>query len=364
MEPLKNMFDLKFYTRLAAEFRKVYPAFNKERFLKDVVKGQEERSLIQRMRHAVITLHDYLPQDYPEALSVLLKVAPAFRSHFTSFLFPDFVGLYGHEHTSLSLNALKELTQYGSSEFAIREFLKRDLKGTLKTMYKWADDKNHHVRRLASEGCRPRLPWSFNIEAIAKDPELTRPILEKLKGDEVLYIKKSVANHLNDFSRIDPEWMLSVVSSWDGKNPHTAWIIRHASRSLIKKGHAGSLRIFNYEKDAKVKIEKFRLSSSKLRLGDTLQFSFEMLSEKKRTQKLVVDYAVHYSKSGGTSSKKVFKLKEAELAAGEKVSVSKKQTFKDFSTRKHYTGTHAIEIIVNGRSLVKKEFHLAVSQNP
>jgi len=225
-------------------------------------------------------------------------------------------------------------------------------------MNKWAVDENVHVRRLASEGCRPRLPWSFNIAEIMANPELTRPILEKLKADSELYVKKSVANHLNDFSRTHTDWMLDLVNSWDKKNEHTAWIIKHASRTLIKKGHPGSLAVFDFEKNVKLELKNLKLKSPKIKIGDDLGFSFDIVSGKSKAQKLVIDYAVHYAKKSGTAGRKVFKLKELHLEPGANVTISKKQSFKDFSTRKHYPGKHALEIMVNGKSYGKKEFLL------
>jgi 3-methyladenine DNA glycosylase AlkC len=360
MEPLKNMFGKEFYERLSNEFIKVYPSFNKKEFLKTVMAGIEERSLNQRMRHTTITLGKHLPQDIDKSTDLILKVAPAFKSHYTSFLFPDFISVYGLNNFDRSLEALKVLTSYGSSEFAIREFLKTDLDRTLKQMYKWSKDKDVHVRRLSSEGCRPRLPWSFNLPAISENPELTRPILENLKADPNLYVKKSVANHLNDFSRLQTDWMLNVIRTWDMSDPNTAWIIKHASRTLIKKGHAASLSVFDFEKNVKVSLENFKLNSSKLRIGDALEFSFTLHSLKKKTQKLVVDYAIHYAKSSGNTSRKVFKLKELDLEAGAKVNIRKSQSFKDFSTRKHYAGKHSVEILINGTSFAKKDFQLSL----
>ncbi|MBA3971400.1 MAG: DNA alkylation repair protein, partial [Bacteroidetes bacterium] len=203
-EALKDMFNKKFYERLALEFQKADKNFHPDKFVKQVVKDIDALSLNQRMRNTTMVLKQHLPADYSKAIDILSKVIPEFKSHYTSLLFPDFIGQYGHDDFKLSIEALKYFTQFGSSEFAIREFLKRDLNKTLGVMKKWAEDKNHHVRRLASEGSRPRLPWSFNLDPIAKDPELTRPILEMLKSDSELYVKKSVANHLNDFSRINP----------------------------------------------------------------------------------------------------------------------------------------------------------------
>jgi 3-methyladenine DNA glycosylase AlkC len=357
-DALKDMFSAKFYKRLAEEFKNTDKNFNDEGFYNDVVAGLEELSLNQRMRNTSVVLKKYLPVDYSKALNSILAVAPKFRSSYTALLFPDFVGQFGHDNKQLSLDALKTLTTYGSSEFAIREFLKRDLKGTLKVMYKWADDSDQHVRRLASEGSRPRLPWSFNIPEIMNDPALTLPILEKLKADPELYVRKSVANHLNDFSRTKPDWLLKVVNSWDKTNENTKWIIKHACRTLIKKGDAETLAVFEFEKNAKVKIENFKLTHPKIKLGQTQQFSFDIISEKKKPQKLVIDYAVHYPKGSGSVSRKVFKLKEVVLEPAKNLSISKAQAFKDFTTRTHYSGKHSIEIIINGKIYGTKDFTL------
>jgi 3-methyladenine DNA glycosylase AlkC len=359
-EALKDMFNKKFYARLALELNKADKNFNQEKFVKDVTKGLEDLSLNQRLRNTTIIMKKYLPEDYKKAVDIILQVVPEFKSHYTCFIFPDFVGQYGHNNVDLSLKALQELTKFGTSEFAIREYLKRDLKGTLHVMNKWAEDDNYHVRRLASEGCRPRLPWSFNIPEIMNDPELTRPILEKLKSDPELYVKKSVANHLNDFSRNHTDWMLEVIGSWDKKNLHTAWIIKHASRTLIKKGHPGSLAIFDFEKNAKVELARLKLKSSKIKIGEDLHFSFDLISKKTKSQKLVVDYVIHYARPTGKKSSKTFKLKELDMKSGETVNIKKSQSFKNFSTRKHFAGKHALEIMVNGKCLGKSEFLLSL----
>jgi 3-methyladenine DNA glycosylase AlkC len=358
MEPLKEMFNKNFYESFAYEFSKADKNFNAKKFLKDVTGNIEHLSLNQRMRNTSIVLKNHLPVDFKKAVQVMEKVIPYTGRGYTNLVFPDFVSLYGQEHFDLSLEALKYFTKFGSSEFAIREFLKHDFKRTIKVMYTWAGDKDHHVRRLSSEGSRPRLPWSFKLDDVIKDPSLTKPILEALNQDEELYVRKSVANHLNDISKENPDYMLALVNSWDKKNPHTAWIIKHASRSLIKKGHAGSLSVFDFEKNAKVRIENFKLSKAKIKLGESLFFEFDIVSEKPKDQKLVVDYVIHYRKKSGELSPKVFKLKELVLKPKQKITVSKKQVFKDFTTRKHFMGKHKVEIQVNGKIMDKKDFNL------
>ncbi len=360
MEPLKEMFNRAFFEALASEFKKAWKTFDEGAFLKTMLVDLEPLSLNERLRKTSVVLKAYLPADYKKAVEIMFKVVPNTRPGYTNLIFPDFVSLYGHEHFDLSMRALKYFTTFGSSEFAIREFLKRDFSKTIEVMHEWSADENVHVRRLSSEGSRPRLPWSFKLDELIKNPKLTLKILERLKKDEELYVRKSVANHLNDISKDHPDFMIKLVSGWDQSNPHTAWITKHASRSLIKKGNAGSLAVFNYEKNVKVKINDFKISAAKLKLGEVLEFSFGLVSLKTTAQKLVVDYIIHYRKKAGQSSPKVFKLTELVLEPKQKVQISKKQVFKDFTTRKHFKGSHFIEIQVNGKVMGGMEFYLHV----
>ncbi|MDX2174790.1 MAG: DNA alkylation repair protein [Bacteroidota bacterium] len=358
MEPLKEMFNKKFYVAFAHEFYKVDKNFNSDKFVKQVTKNFEPLSLNERMRKTSQVLKNCLPQDYKKAIDIMFKVIPNTKKGYTNLIFPDFVGLYGHDDPNTSLEALKFFTQFGSSEFAIREFLKRDFAKTIKVMNAWAKDKNHHVRRLASEGSRPRLPWSFKLDEVIKNPKSTQLILETLKEDKELYVKKSVANHLNDLSKDNSDYMLQLVSGWDKSNADTAWIVKHASRTLIKKGNTQSLAFFNFEKNPKLKLDNFKIINPKIKLGDNLHFEFEITSEKIKPQKLVIDYSIHYRKSSGDLSPKVFKLKEFELKPREKIRITKKQLIKDFTTRKHFAGEHFLELQINGNVLDKLTFEL------
>jgi len=358
MEPLKELFNHAFYKQFAIEFNKVDPSFETEAFLKSVTSGLEERSLNERMRYTSVVLKSFLPADYKQSIEILRSVIPAMKPGYTTLVFPDYVSQFGLEHPDLSLDALKYFTQFGSSEFAIRVFLKHDFEFTIAKMIEWAGDDNHHVRRLASEGSRPRLPWSFKLPEVIADPTLTAPILEQLRTDPELYVRKSVANHLNDFSKDNAAFMLDLVHKWDRSHPHTAWIVKHGTRTLIKKGNLDSLNVFGYEKDVRLKLVDFKLHQSELKLGDTLQFDFTLVSEKSTNQKLVVDYVVHYRKSSGELSPKVFKLKDIQLLPNQSITLTKKQVMKDFSTRKHYMGEHLVEIQINGVIVCRGSFLL------
>ncbi|HEY0975847.1 MAG TPA: DNA alkylation repair protein [Flavobacteriales bacterium] len=358
MEPLKEMFNAAYYTRLAEAIKAVHPTLDEKTFLRDVQRGNAERELNARMRHTSLTLHKHLPPNHRKAVEILKEVAPRMPKGYTALLYPDFIGVHGLGDPDFSLEALRYFTPFGSSEFAVREFFRRDPAGTLKVMRKWAEDDNEHVRRLASEGSRPRLPWSFRLEAVMKDPKLTTPILERLREDPALYVRKSVANHLNDLSKDHPEHMLGLLRTWGLAHPRTAWIAKHASRTLIKAGNVDALALFAFDSKVKVRVDHLQLSPRRLKLGDLLEIAFTLVSEDPRSRKLVVDHAIHYRKANGSSSKKVFKLKELELAPKSSVRITKRQHIVDLSTRKHHPGEHVVAIIVNGEVRAQESFEL------
>ena len=355
---LKEMFNAARYRWFAAQLSDLSPGFDSKRFLHLTLPGLAERSLLQRLRRTSEALHATLPSDYLRALDILRSLAPRFDHNFISLVLPDFVGLYGHDHFEESMDALAYFTRFGSSEFAIREFLKRDLPRTLAVMERWAHDDNEHVRRLASEGSRPRLPWSFRLSALIEKPALAAPILEALKADPSLYVRKSVANHLNDISKDHPEWLLDWLGRWDLTNPHTAWIAKRAARSLIKAGHPRSFRLFGFTEKLAATISYLRITPKRVTLGERVEFSFSVVSTSARPQRVVVDYAIHYVKKSGNTSAKVFKLAELTLAPRTNAGLRKSQRIQDFTTRKHHPGLHRIDILLNGRVAASGEFTL------
>lgn len=357
---LKEMFNAARYRALADTLGELYPKFDRKRFLEMTLTGLEERSLLQRLRRTTEALHATLPSEYRAALQILDRLAPMVSHAFGAIVLPDFVGLYGRapEHRKRSLEALKFYTTFGSSEFAIREFIKLDVTDTLRVMLTWADDENEHVRRLASEGSRPRLPWSFRLDAIVKDPTLTAPILQKLIADPSLYVRKSVANHLNDISKDHPDWLIAWLRKQDLKNDHTRWVAKRALRTLIKKGHPGALSLVGATGAAELVAPRLKVSPSRIQLGDSVTLSFECQAAGSSTQRLVIDYAVHFIKSSGAASAKVFKWKELTVEPGARIALEKTQRIQDFTTRKHYAGTHKVEVFVNGQSIATSAFVL------
>jgi 3-methyladenine DNA glycosylase AlkC len=349
MEPLKEMFNKPFYENLAKEISRVHKDFDPKRFVNESTRDFHALELNQRLRRTSEVLKVCLPSDYKTAVEIMKKVIPNLKTGYTNLVFPDFVGLYGKEHFDFSLGALKYFTCFGSSEFAIREYLKLDFHRTLKVMVIWASDKDHHVRRLASEGSRPRLPWSFKLDQVIKDPSLTYPILEILKDDKELYVRKSVANHLNDISKEHPGFLLDIIKTWKGKSPHTDWILKHASRTLLKKGDTGILKHFGIKHSEALKASKFKIKTRKIETGGDLEFSFRVDNTGAGKIKIRLEYAVYFRIASGKLSKKVFKISERELEAKSSVEVKKKHSFREITTRSYYPGEQKITLIVNGK---------------
>jgi len=356
---LKEIFNAERFRHVAKETKAVYPEFDSKRFLAATLPGLDELGIMQRMRRMAEGLHATLPGDFRKAVGILRLLAPRINRGFVTLVLSDYVGLYGQKHFAFSLDALKFFTPFGSSEFAIREYLRLDLARTLAVMEKWSLDQDEHVRRLASEGCRPRLPWSFRLDDLVLDPSPTAKILDNLRADPSLYVRKSVANHLNDITKDHPTWVLDRIESWDLTNPQTAWIAKHALRTLIKKGDRRALAVIGAGEKPRVKVHDLAISPRHVVLGESITLSFRLESLAAREQRLVVDYAIHYVKKSGATSAKVFKLKELTLPARGSASISRRQSIRDFTTREHHPGLHQIDILINGELCGTDSFDLA-----
>ena len=358
---LKAMFDQARLQHIAAQVKVVHPRFDTARFLSLATANLDALSLMERLRQTTTSLHATLPNDFSDALAILKAVAPRIDHAFVSMILPDYVACHGLDHFDVSMDALRSFTPSASPDCGTRPFLPADPPRALATMATWAHDDNPHVRRLASEGCRPRLPWSFRLDAIVNDPELAAPILETLRADDSLYVRKSVANHLNDVTKRHPIWVLDTIERWPLDDPRTAWIARHALRTLIKQGDRRALAVIGAGEVPEVAVHGFSLTPSTIAIGGTVLMDFTLTSQVNRPQSLVIDYRVHYVKKSGVASGKVFKLKSLTLPAHGSVRITRKQAFRDLSTRTHQPGRHELELLVNGESLAREGFELTAA---
>lgn len=370
-EPLKNQYGPAIPRRIAAMIAQVHPAFPEAAFLRDALAGYEALELMPRGRHIAAALHKHLPQDVPTALDILLASLDAscedIRGSMASFLFMPhtvFVATHALDHFEEAMRAQHALTQRFTAEFSIRPFIQRDQARTLARLREWTSDPSEHVRRLVSEGTRPRLPWAPRLRALQQDPRPALELLELLKDDPSLYVRRSVANHLNDIGKDHPQLLSSVARRWlKGASAERAWIVRHALRSAIKRGDAGALAVSGFGAKAEVSVRHAAVTPARISAGGAVRIAFELLNRLPRAQRVLVDLRVHYVKAGSQSAPKVFKLKAVELAPRAAMAFGKTLSLADLSTRRHYPGVHQVEALLNGRAVALGEFRLLARQS-
>lgn len=346
-------------TKFAVELTKVYSKFDQKGFVKAVCTSEFfELELKDRLDEVARQLKQFLPKSYKKAIDILIKATPNVGG-FYNWAMTLYVEQNGLDHFGVSIKALYELTKYGTAEFAIRSFIIRHTDKMLKVLNEWVKDPSEHIRRLAAEGSRPRGVWVVHIEAFKKDPKPVLKLLKQLKADESLYVRKAVANNLNDISKDNPNLVIKTAKRWlKDNNPDTNWIIKHACRSLIKKGDPRVFPLFGYTTNPNIKIAKFNLSNKKVKIGSSIKLDFEIKSLSKNRQRLAVDYKFYFVKKSSNTTPKTFKLSEKTIKGKDVIPFSIKYKFKDLSTRKHYPGKHKIEIIINGKMYKKVSFKL------
>jgi len=356
MADLKDVYNSHFIDALADALGRVDLFFNREVFFACIKQGDwDSLALKQRIRRVSSAMQAGVNKPYPEALPLLLDAAPPFK-RLTGLVFPDYIEQYGLSFWSESMHALAELTVHSTSEFAVRPFLLQDTERMLAQMKEWTKSDNEHVRRLASEGARPRLPWGQSIPAFKQDPSPLFPLLDPLLEDDSLYVRKSVANHLNDISKTHPHLLIELVGQRHGRHPHTDWILRHASRTLLKQGDQEVLRLFGYPDSEHISVRSLMLEEQVIPIGGNLCFSTEIHAGS--DMKVRVEYAIDYMKKNGRLSRKVFHLANTHLAGGQSKKFSRTQSFRNMTTRVHYAGEHRLSILVNGITKESVRFHV------
>ena len=362
---LKDVYSPVFYDELFEALVNVVPDAKKDVFLSLIFdKEWEARELKDRMKHTSKVLHEFLPDDFEQGISTLIQMMDiliengASEQNFAYMFFPDYVEQYGLEHVDISLKAMERITQFTSCEFAIRPFLLNHQDYVMDHMLKWSRHAHENVRRFASEGCRPRLPWAMALPELKKDPSSILPILENLKQDKSEFVRRSVANNLNDISKDHPQLTLQIAADWSGQHPDTDRLIKHGLRTLLKQGNRDALELIGYSSNQDLAIEDFRILTSKVNMGNSLEFAFELHNKATKTSQVRLEYAMYYLRANGSHSKKVFKISEKEYSPASQTTIVRKQSFRPITTRTYYVGTHYVSVIVNGVESERKGFEL------
>ncbi|MFT5506651.1 MAG: 3-methyladenine DNA glycosylase AlkC [Gammaproteobacteria bacterium] len=367
-EALKESFKINIVASLARRISIYYPVFDSESFVEQVDVGFERLELMDRGRQVSRVLKTHLPVDYATAIKLLVatmdpppvEFESAGMSVFRYLPISFFIADYGLNHFDDSMLAQYELTQRFTAEFSIRPFLLRYPDETLARLKQWINDPNEQVRRLVSEGTRPRLPWACRLRPFQKDPFPVLELLESLKDDESLYVRRSVANNLNDIGKDHPDILVETASRWLKNASHNRkWLVKHALRSAVKRGEMGALQVLGFGNSPRIKIKYFNYSPTNPVIGDKLRLELTLTSMDKCDQSLMIDIRAHFIKKNGKASPKVFKLKAVELSAGQSVQLSHSINLKNLSTRKHYPGTHQLDLLVNGQAFILGTFILS-----
>lgn len=355
MAELKAVYNEEFLRGFGAKVHTAYAAFDTDKFVKDVMDDTwQELELKARMRRISEKLGDHLPARYEEALEVLFAI-DEHCAGFPYLLFPDFVEVFGQapEHWDLSMKALERFTSKSSAEFAVRPFLLRDPERMMRQMTVWAQHPDEHVRRLASEGSRPRLPWGQALPMFKKDPAPVLPVLELLKQDPSLYVRKSVANNLNDIAKDHSDVVLETARCWKGTHPHTDWIIRHGCRTLIKKSHPEAMALFGYAESSAeeplASAASLTVEPSEVAVGGSTELHYEIRVRDGQPAHIRVEYGIDFVKARGKISRKAFLLSDKTVPGGSRLSGTRTHSWADLTTRRHYPGEHRIVLLVNGQ---------------
>lgn len=361
---IKDIYNKPFYERLASSLEKVLPNFQSKKFMEAILSDAfYNMEWKERVQHTTKVLHHFMPESFAESVRLMQKIvvqlrADGFGEQGLVFMFlPDYIATYGLEDYENSVEALEFLTQFISAEFAVRPFLLKYGDRLMGEMLRMSTHQNPHVRRFASEGSRPRLPWGAAIPALKKDPTLILPILENLKNDPSEYVRRSVANNLNDITKDNPEVVIGIAKRWKGLDKETDAIIKHACRSLLKSGHPEILSFYGLAANHLTVVD-FKIETPKVNIGSDLSFSFYIRNEDQMERYIRLEYIVHYLKNNGSLAGKVFKISERTYFAGAEIKIQRKQSFKLITTRKFHVGRHKLSIMVNGQEKAIGDFEL------
>ncbi|MFC3053405.1 DNA alkylation repair protein [Kordiimonas pumila] len=370
-EPFKEAMNSSVVNVIGQVIKRVYPAFSVDAFMKYATDGLGQKELKERMLHVEQALNIYLPSDLEAfnriALAALhpsddtsgegMICGPDGLCGFALWPLTALVTTRGIEQPEKALPVLKEMTKRFTAEFAIRPFLLKHTDVTLNILKWWVLDPNRHVRRLVSEGSRPRLPWGQRLQAFVADPAPILPLLETLKDDPEDYVRRSVANSLNDIAKDHPDLVASIAAEWlEGASENRRKLVRHACRTLIKNGHTATLAAFGYQPVAGLTAD-IDIITPIVSFGEAVEFGLT-LKKGRAHQDLVVDYAIHFIKANGQSAPKVFKWKNIKLDKQGQLYGHKKHAIKPITTRQYYAGHHKLEVFVNGISVGTALFEL------
>lgn len=375
-ESFKNMFNEQFFDKFTKDLKLVVNDFDTEEFVSQIMDDEwENKGYKQRIAHITKNLNKLFPADYKTAVDKILELLDCIKDALPDFskiddknfgllaleygvILDNYIEQYGIDDYETSVKAIEKITQFTTCEFATHAFIAKYPDEMMKQMLVWSKHKHWGVRRLASEGCRPRLPWAISLPDLKKDPTPIIPILENLKNDSSKFVRLSVANNLNDIAKDNPDIVIDLAKSWKGESKVVDWVIKHGCRTLLKQGNSEIMKLFGFDSIKNITIESFQISTHKIKIGNSIEFCFSLSNNNNAKTTIRLEYGIYYQKSNGALSKKIYKISEKEYAGNTVTQITRKHSFRVITTRKFYPGLHQIAVIINGKEYERIDFEL------
>lgn len=376
LEPFKDMYNKQFFDRFTNDLKLVINDLDAHEFVSRVMDDEwENREYKQRVSHIATILKSFLPADYKDAIAKILQLLDYVKDTLPDFskiddknfslltleygaVLDNYVEQCGLDDYETSIKAIEKITQFTSCEFVTHSFIVKYPDKMMKQMLVWSKHEHWGVRRLASEGCRPRLPWAMALPKLKENPAPIIPILENLKNDPSRFVRLSVANNLNDIAKDNPETVIELAKKWKGESEEVDWVIKHGCRTLLKQGNPEVMKLFGFDSIKKISIEDFQIPMPKVKVGNSLEFSFDLLNNDNKKVKIRLEYGIYYQKANGTLAKKVHRISEKEYAGSSVTRITRKHSFRVVTTRKFHLGLHQVAVIINGNEFEKHDFEL------
>lgn len=355
-EPLKELLNPDVVRAIGSMLHSAWSGFDAVAFHRDATRGLSDLELLPRARHIATVMATFLPSRPTRALEVIIAALPEppsveeghDLSAFRYLPMTLFVAEHGLGEFDMAMRANYELTKRFTAEFSIRPFLVHHEERTLCLLREWTHDADHHVRRLVSEGTRPRLPWAQRLPRFQRDPRPVLELLEALKDDPSLYVRRSVANNLNDIGKDNLDVLMSTTTQWlKGASEQRQWLVRHALRSAIKRGERSAFAVLGYDTPAEIVVTSIAIDPTVVPIGRSVSVMCTVSNTASVQANILLDLAVHFVKANGSASAKVFKLTTTTLAPGSSIDIRKTISVRQHTTRTHYPGEHHIELLVN-----------------
>lgn len=374
-EAFKDFYNKQFFERFTKDLKLVVDDLDERKFIAlcmDDEWGNKEYK--QRIAHTATVLRKFLPGDYKDTIAIILELLDHVEKRqpdigvmddtkFTLTLeygaiLDSYIEQYGLDDYETSMGAIERITQFTSCEFVTHPFIIKYPEKMMAQMLFWSTHEHWGVRRLASEGCRPRLPWAMSLPDLKKDPAPIIPILENLKNDPAKSVRLSVANNLNDIAKDNPEIVIELAKRWYGESSEVDWLIKHGCRTLLKQGNPKVIELFGLRGTENIRIENFQISTPQVKVGASLEFCFNLLNDNDEKTKIRLEYGVYYQKANGALTKKVCKISEKNYPAKSDTLICRNHSFKVVTTRKFHLGLHQVAVIINGTEFEKHNFEL------